>query len=96
VGLPSRVRHHPVTRWVRPEKVVALAEAPRIGFAGVMSGPLVRSSYRAGHLRGHASTPARGRDGQPLMAPPAEAMAERTEQPATDSRAERLNGVRPV
>ena len=26
------------------------AEAEAIGFAGVMSGPLVRSSYRAGRL----------------------------------------------
>ena len=44
-------RHHPVDRWVRPEEFVALAEeATRIGFAGVMSGPLVRSSYRAGRL----------------------------------------------
>lgn len=44
-------RHHPIDRWVRPEEFVALAdEATRIGFAGVMSGPLVRSSYRAGRL----------------------------------------------
>jgi lipoic acid synthetase len=44
-------RHHPVERWVRPEEFVALAERAReIGFAGVMSGPLVRSSYRAGRL----------------------------------------------
>jgi lipoic acid synthetase len=44
-------RHHPVDRWVRPEEFVELqAEAAAIGFAGVMSGPLVRSSYRAGRL----------------------------------------------
>ncbi len=44
-------RHHPVTRWVKPEEFVELAqEAEEIGFAGVMSGPLVRSSYRAGRL----------------------------------------------
>jgi len=44
-------RHHPVVRWVHPEEFVALAaEAERIGFAGVLSGPLVRSSYRAGRL----------------------------------------------
>ncbi|MDP1877674.1 MAG: lipoyl synthase [Actinomycetota bacterium] len=44
-------RHHPVERWVRPEEFVALAErATTMGFAGVMSGPLVRSSYRAGRL----------------------------------------------
>jgi lipoic acid synthetase len=44
-------RHHPVDRWVHPEEFVALREeAEQIGFAGVMSGPLVRSSYRAGRL----------------------------------------------
>ncbi|SDQ03907.1 hypothetical protein SAMN05428996_0001, partial [Quadrisphaera sp. DSM 44207] len=49
--LRPSVRHHPVARWVRPEEFVALAaEAERIGFAGVLSGPLVRSSYRAGRL----------------------------------------------
>jgi lipoic acid synthetase len=44
-------RHHPVERWVKPEEFVELgAEAERIGFAGALSGPLVRSSYRAGRL----------------------------------------------
>jgi lipoic acid synthetase len=44
-------RHHPVERWVRPEEFVELSEeAEAVGFAGVMSGPLVRSSYRAGRL----------------------------------------------
>jgi lipoic acid synthetase len=44
-------RHHPVIRWVKPEEFVELAvEAKEIGFLGVMSGPLVRSSYRAGRL----------------------------------------------
>jgi lipoic acid synthetase len=44
-------RHHPVERWIKPEEFVELAdEANAIGFAGVMSGPLVRSSYRAGRL----------------------------------------------
>ena len=43
--------HHPIARWVKPNEVVELAdEAKSIGFAGVMSGPLVRSSYRAGRL----------------------------------------------
>ena len=47
----SSVRHHPVERWVRPEEFVELAaEAEEIGFSGVLSGPLVRSSYRAGRL----------------------------------------------
>ncbi|MEP6561966.1 MAG: lipoyl synthase [Nakamurella sp.] len=44
-------RHHPVERWVKPQEFVELsAEAKAIGFAGVMSGPLVRSSYKAGTL----------------------------------------------
>ena len=49
--LRPSARHHPVTRWVKPEEFVELqAEAEEIGFAGVLSGPLVRSSYRAGRL----------------------------------------------
>ena len=49
--LRPSVRHHPVERWVKPEEFVELAaEAEEIGFSGVMSGPLVRSSYRAGRL----------------------------------------------
>jgi lipoic acid synthetase len=53
--LRPSARHHPVERWVKPEEFVALAEeATRIGFAGVMSGPLVRSSYRAGRLHQQA------------------------------------------
>jgi lipoic acid synthetase len=49
--LRPSVRHHPVERWVKPEEFVELAaEAEEIGFAGVLSGPLVRSSYRAGRL----------------------------------------------
>jgi len=44
-------KHHPVVRWVKPHEFVELAkEAEDIGFLGVMSGPLVRSSYRAGRL----------------------------------------------
>jgi lipoic acid synthetase len=44
-------RHHPVERWVKPEEFVELQrEAEEIGFSGVLSGPLVRSSYRAGRL----------------------------------------------
>jgi lipoic acid synthetase len=44
-------RHHPVERWVKPEEFVELSkEATDVGFLGVMSGPLVRSSYRAGRL----------------------------------------------
>ena len=40
---------------MRPEEFVALAEHAReLGFLGVMSGPLVRSSYRAGKLHAQA------------------------------------------
>jgi lipoic acid synthetase len=50
-------RHHPVQRWVKPEEFVQLRdEALEVGFAGVMSGPLVRSSYRAGRLYQQALT----------------------------------------
>ncbi|MER6395060.1 MULTISPECIES: lipoyl synthase [unclassified Kitasatospora] len=49
--LRPSLRHHPVERWVKPHEFVELQqEAEELGFAGVMSGPLVRSSYRAGRL----------------------------------------------
>jgi len=49
--LRPSARHHPVERWVRPEEFVAFKrEAEEIGFLGVLAGPLVRSSYRAGRL----------------------------------------------
>ena len=60
-------RHHPVERWVKPQEFVELAdEARQIGFAGVMSGPLVRSSYRR-HLyrQGAQARTARERAQQP-------------------------------
>ena len=44
-------KHHPVSRWVKPQEFVELKnEAEKLGFLGVLSGPLVRSSYRAGRL----------------------------------------------
>jgi lipoyl synthase len=50
-------RHHPVVRWVTPDEFVEMGtEAEEIGFVGVMSGPLVRSSYRAGRLYQQAIT----------------------------------------
>jgi lipoyl synthase len=53
--LRPSARHHPVERWVKPDEFVALRdEALALGFAGVMSGPLVRSSYRAGRLYAQA------------------------------------------
>lgn len=49
--LRPTAKHHPIDRWVKPEEFVELGEvAKEIGFVGVMSGPLVRSSYRAGRL----------------------------------------------
>nr|WP_308126610.1 lipoyl synthase [Rhodococcus corynebacterioides] len=48
-------RHHPVERWVKPEEFVEhSAAAEAMGYAGVMAGPLVRSSYRAGRLYAQA------------------------------------------
>jgi lipoyl synthase len=59
---PSK-RHHPVERWVKPEEFVELSdEATELGFAGVMAGPLVRSSYRAGRLWAQAMR----RRGEPI------------------------------
>ena len=58
-------RHHPVERWVKPEEFVELREeALELGFAGAMSGPLVRSSYRAGRLYAQAIEQ---RDGAPAL-----------------------------
>jgi lipoic acid synthetase len=49
--LRPSLRHHPVERWVDPAEFADLEVAARdLGFVGVMSGPLVRSSYRAGRL----------------------------------------------
>lgn len=43
--------HHPIDRWVKPSEFVELADIGRdMGFAGIMAGPLVRSSYRSGSL----------------------------------------------
>ena len=51
---PSRA-HLPVARYVDPAEFVALAEYGRtLGFDNVASGPLVRSSYRAGRLHQQA------------------------------------------
>jgi lipoic acid synthetase len=49
--LRPSVRHHPVERWVPPEEFEEIGDEARgLGFAGVLAGPLVRSSYRAGRL----------------------------------------------
>ena len=61
--LRPSVRHHPVERWVRPEEFVDLSRvAEEIGFLGVMAGPMVRSSYRAGRMWGQAMA----RKGRPV------------------------------
>jgi len=56
LGMGERsAKHHPVVRWVKPNEFVELSkEAEEVGFLGVMSGPLVRSSYRAGRLYNQA------------------------------------------
>jgi lipoic acid synthetase len=56
-------RHHPIDRWVKPEEFLRWSDlAEEIGFKGVMSGPLVRSSYRAGRLWAQAMS----RSGRPV------------------------------
>ena len=69
--LRPSARHHPVERWVKPEEFVELKdEAEEIGFAGVLSGPLVRSSYRAGRLYRQAMEARQGTRGlTPVRAP---------------------------
>jgi lipoic acid synthetase len=53
--LRPSAKHHPVVRWVKPNEFVEISkEAEEVGFLGVMSGPLVRSSYRAGRLYNQA------------------------------------------
>jgi len=51
---------HRIERWVKPQEFKDLEQqALDLGFKGVMSGPLVRSSYRAGQLwRQAIATPA--------------------------------------
>jgi lipoyl synthase len=71
-------RHHPVERWVKPEEFVELREeALEMGFAGVMSGPLVRSSYRAGRLYKQAALARAGPGGTTPLEPPAALRAPR-------------------
>ena len=60
-------RHLPVARWVTPAEFVDLkTAAEEIGFLGVLAGPLVRSSYRAGRLWAQ-SMAARGREVPPAL-----------------------------
>ncbi len=70
-----RPRHYPVASWVRPEEFVEIkAEAEEIGFLGVLAGPLVRSSYRAGRLWAQ-SMRRKGWPIPPALTPLAEAAA---------------------
>ena len=65
-------RHHPVERWVKPQEFVDHCDfATEVGFAGVMAGPLVRSSYRAGRLYAQAMA-RRGHTLEQAMTPLAE------------------------
>jgi len=49
--LRPSLRHHPVARWVKPAEFVEHEQfARQLGFSGVLAGPMVRSSYRAGRL----------------------------------------------
>ncbi len=85
--LRPSVRHHPVDRWVHPEEFVELSDyATGLGFAGVMAGPLVRSSYRAGRLWAAAMV-RRGRDIPPALAHLAEPGSARQEASAILARA---------
>jgi lipoic acid synthetase len=64
--LRPSARHHPVERWVKPEEFVEHSHhAERLGFSGVMAGPLVRSSYRAGRLYAQAVEQRRRRSQSP-------------------------------
>ena len=68
---------------MRPEEFVEHAEyAKELGFGGVMSGPLVRSSYRAGRLYVQAME-ARGRELPPHLAHLAETSEGATAQEAS-------------
>ena len=71
--------HHPIDRWVKPKEFIELRDLGRkMGFAGVMAGPLVRSSYRAGRLHGMAMT-AKGLELPPGMEQLGEPMEARQE-----------------
>ncbi len=60
-------RHLPVARWVKPDEFVGFKEeAEHIGFLGVLAGPLVRSSYRAGRLWAQSMV-SKGRDIPPHL-----------------------------
>jgi lipoic acid synthetase len=64
--LRPSARHHPVARWIPPAEFVEHARAAELmGFTGVLAGPLVRSSYRAGRLYAQAVAHRGGRLAKP-------------------------------
>ena len=80
----------PVSRWVRPEEFVGYSQwATEIGFAAVMAGPMVRSSYRAGTLWARAMR-ALGRDIPAHLAHLGDAADAATRQEATSVLERRL------
>ncbi|MBU2530569.1 MAG: lipoyl synthase [Elusimicrobia bacterium] len=49
--IPPSKNHYPVKRYLHPEEFKTLKEkAEKMGFKAVLSGPLVRSSYKANYL----------------------------------------------
>ncbi len=79
--------HHPIDRWVKPSEFVDLYKVGMtMGFSAIMSGPLVRSSYRAGYLYARAMK-ARG---QQLPAHLAD-LGKRADKPAYQEAASLVN-----
>lgn len=59
--LPPSERHYPLARHIPPEEFKAWRErALAMGFEGVASGPMVRSSYRAAMMCGGGENPPHG------------------------------------
>jgi lipoic acid synthetase len=66
--LRPSVNHHPVVRWVEAEQFELFKQAAlNLGFVGVMSGPLVRSSYKAGELWRAALGPSAATKGEVVL-----------------------------
>jgi lipoic acid synthetase len=66
--LRPSVNHHPVVRWVETAQFEHLKQAAlNLGFIGVMSGPLVRSSYKAGELWRTALGPSAAANGEVVL-----------------------------
>jgi lipoic acid synthetase len=66
--LRPSVNHHPVMRWVEAAQFEHFKQAAlNLGFVGVMSGPLVRSSYKAGELWRAALGPSAVTNGEVVL-----------------------------